>query len=160
VAVVSRSRSAAPGQPGALDPQVKSGNYLVSVLAVAEARRRGAYEAILTDSVGRITEGGSSNLFIVRGTGQVARIATPPVSAGLLEGITRGKVIGAARAAGIAVDELPLWPVDLHRADEAFITSSVRGILPVVRVDGQPVASGQPGATTLRVMQLYDQLTR
>jgi branched-chain amino acid aminotransferase len=156
VAIVHRSRSAAPGQPGALDPQAKSGNYLVSVLAVAEARRRGAYEAILTDSVGRITEGGSSNLFIVGG----GRVSTPPVSAGLLEGITRGKVIGAARAAGIAVDELPLWPIDLHRAEEAFLTSSVRGIVPIARVDGQVIGSGKPGPLTRRVMSLYDDLTK
>jgi branched-chain amino acid aminotransferase len=160
VAIVHRSRSAAPGQPGAptqsIDPQAKSGNYLVSVLAVAEARRRGAYEAILTDSVGRITEGGSSNLFLVGGR----RISTPPVSAGLLEGITRGKVIAAARAAGISVDELPLWPVDLQRADEAFLTSSVRGILPIVRVDGHAIGQGKPGPITQRVMSLYDNLTR
>jgi branched-chain amino acid aminotransferase len=156
VAVVVRSRTAAPGQPGALDPQVKSGNYLVSVLALAEARRRGAYEAILTDSVGRITEGGSSNFFVVRG----GRISTPPVSAGLLEGITRGKVIRAARQAGLAVDEVPLWPVDLHRADEAFLTSSVRGILPIARVDGDAVGGGKPGPITRQVMSLYDQLTK
>jgi branched-chain amino acid aminotransferase len=155
VAIVGRSRSAAPGQPGALDPQVKSGNYLVSVLAVAEARRRGAYEAILTDAVGRITEGGSSNFFLVRG----GRISTPPVSAGLLEGITRGQVIAAARASGLAVDELPLWPADLHGADEAFLTSSVRGLLPIVRVDGQPLGGGVPGPITKKVMALYDALT-
>jgi branched-chain amino acid aminotransferase len=156
VAVVGRSRTAAPGQPGALDPQVKSGNYLVSVLALAEARRLGAYEAILTDSVGRITEGGSSNFFLVRGT----RICTPPVSAGLLEGITRGTVIAAARQSGLAVDELPLWPVDLQRADEAFLTSSVRGILPIVRVDGHALGDGKPGPVTRKVMSLYDQLTK
>jgi branched-chain amino acid aminotransferase len=156
VAVVSRSRTAAPGQPGALDPQVKSGNYLVSVLAVAEARRRGAYEAILTDSVGRITEGGSSNFFIVRG----GRIGTPPLSAGLLEGITRSKVIELARGDGLAVDEVGFWPVDLHNADEAFLTSSVRGILPIARVDGAPVGSGAPGPITQRVMALYDRLAR
>ncbi len=156
VAVVGCSRSAAPGQPGALDPQVKSGNYLVSVLAVAQARAAGAYEAILTDSVGRITEGGSSNFFLVRG----GRIGTPPVSAGLLEGITRGKVIAVARANGLAVDELPLWPSDLRGADEAFLTSSVRGLVPMVRVDGQPIGDGRPGPITRRVMALYDQLTR
>jgi branched-chain amino acid aminotransferase len=156
VAVVGHSRTAAPGQPGALDPQVKSGNYLVSVLARAEARASGAYEAILTDSVGRITEGGSSNFFLVRG----GRIATPPVSAGLLEGITRGKIIGVARAHGLAVDELPLWPSDLRGADEAFLTSSVRGLLPIARVDGQPVGGGKPGPVTIRVMALYDSLTK
>jgi branched-chain amino acid aminotransferase len=156
VAIVGRSRSspAAPGQT--VDPSVKSGNYLVSVLAVAEARRRGAYEAILCDGVGRITEGGSSNFFIVRGS----RVATPPLSAGLLEGITRRSVIALLRVAGVAVDEVPLWPVDLRGADEAFLTSSVRGVVPVTRVEGHPLGDGRPGPMTRRVMALYDQETR
>jgi branched-chain amino acid aminotransferase len=154
VALVRHSRSA----PGAasVDPSVKSGNYLVSVLAVAEARRRGAFEAILCDPVGRITEGSSSNFFVVRG----GRIATPPLSAGLLEGITRRHVIRLARSNAIAVDETPLWPVDLYTADEAFLTSSVRGVVPIARVDERPIGSGRPGAITVRVMSLYDTLTR
>ena len=154
VAVVGRSRSS-PTPGGSVDPTVKSGNYLVSVLAVAEAKRRGAYEAILTDQVGRASEGSSSNFFIARG----ARICTPPVSVGLLEGITRRTVIDLCREAGISVDELPLWPIDLKRADEAFLTSSVRGVLPIVRVDGQPIASGRPGPLTRQVMALYDRAT-
>jgi branched-chain amino acid aminotransferase len=156
VAIVGRSRSspAAPGQT--VDPSVKSGNYLVSVLAVAEARRRGAYEAILCDAVGRITEGGSSNFFVVSG----GRVATPPLSLGLLEGITRRTVIALCRQDAIAVDEKPLWPVDLRQAEEAFLTSSVRGVVPIVRVDGAAVGAGRPGPITRRVMELYDQKTR
>jgi branched-chain amino acid aminotransferase len=156
VAIVGRSRTSpnAPGQT--VDPTVKSGNYLISVLAVAEARSRHAYEAILCDGVGRITEGGSSNFFTIGGD----RIATPPVSSGLLEGITRHTVIDLCRSAGIAVDESPLWPADLKRADEAFLTSSVRGVVPIVRVDGQPVGTGKPGPITRRVMALYDEKTR
>jgi branched-chain amino acid aminotransferase len=155
VAIVGRSRS--PGQPGAtVDPSVKSGNYLVSVLALAEARRRGAYEAILCDGVGRITEGGSSNFFIVRG----GRLTTAPLSVGLLEGITRMTVIDLCRENGIPVDEQPLWPIDLKRADEALLTSSVRGLLPIVRVDGQPIGAGVPGPVTRRVMALYDKKSR
>jgi branched-chain amino acid aminotransferase len=154
VAIVGRSRSS-PAAPGAhVDPSVKSGNYLVSVLAAAEARRRGAYESILCDSVGRITEGGSSNFFVVRG----GRLCTPPLSVGLLEGITRMKVIEVCRKSGLHVDEVPLWPIDLRNADEALLTSSVRGILPIVRVDGQPIGSGKPGPITRRVMALYDEL--
>jgi branched-chain amino acid aminotransferase len=154
VALVSRSRAA----PGAVsvDPSVKSGNYLVSVLAVDDARRRGAYEAILCDQVGRLTEGSSSNLFAVRG----GRISTPPISAGLLEGITRRHVIRLARGAGLAVDEVPLWPIDLLAAEEAFLTSSVRGLVPIVRVDGRKVGQGRPGPITLKVAALYDELTR
>jgi branched-chain amino acid aminotransferase len=153
VALVSRSRSA-PGQT-AVDPRVKSGNYLVSVLAVDDARRRGAYEGILCDQVGRITEGSSSNFFVVRG----GRIATPPLSAGLLEGITRRHVMRLARGAGIAVDEAPLWPVDLQTADEAFLTSSVRGLVPIARVDGRALGDGKPGPITRRMSALYDELT-
>jgi len=156
VAIVGLSRTS-PAAPGAhVDPSVKSGNYLVSVLAIAEARRRGAYESILCDQVGRITEGGSSNFFLVRG----GRLCTPPLSAGLLQGITRMKVIELCRAHGLAVDELPLWPVDLRTADEALLTSSVRGILPIARVDGAPIADGKPGPITKRVMALYEALLR
>lgn len=151
VAIVGKSR----GAPGAVDPSVKSGNYLSSVLAIAEARQRGAYEAILTDSVGRLTEGSSSNFFVARG----GRVATPPLSAGLLEGITRRTVIELLRGAGVAVDEAPLWPVDLRTADEALLTSSVRGVVPIVRVDGAPLGDGTPGPIARRVLALYDRAT-
>jgi branched-chain amino acid aminotransferase len=147
VAIVGRHR---------VDPTVKSGNYLVSVMAVAEARQRGAYEAILTDAVGRCVEGGSSNIFCVAG----GRLRTPPISAGILEGITRRAVIALCRSNGIPVDEVPLWPVDLQRADEALLTSSVRGVVPIVRVDGKPIGGGKPGPIGRRVMALYDAETR
>ena len=156
VAIVGARRNA----PGALDPMVKSGNYLNSVLAVAEARRAGAYEALMCDAVGRIAEGASSNLFVVRG----ARLATPPLSVGLLEGITRRHTIRLARSLGLPVDEVGLWPQDLLGAGEAFITSSVRGLMPIVRVmdsqDGSPdgtpqnlpIGAGLPGPITQRLM--------
>jgi branched-chain amino acid aminotransferase len=151
VAMVARGRT---------DPEVKSGNYLPSVLGTSEARRRGAYEAILSDGVGRLTEGGSSNFFVVR----ARRLATPPLTVGLLPGITRAAVIEVARADGLAVDEQPLWPTDLLRADEAFLTSSIRGVLPVVRVvprtgaEAVVLGDGKPGPITRRVMALYDAL--
>jgi branched-chain amino acid aminotransferase len=156
VAIVGRTRYA-PGVPtSTVDPQVKSGNYLGSVMAVAEARKRGAYEAILCDNVGRITEGSSSNFFIVRG----ARVSTPPLSVGLLEGITRRKVMQLLHGEKIPWAEQALWPIDLHRADEAFLTSSVRGVVPVARADGEPIGDGKPGPITRRVMQAYDALVR
>lgn len=148
VAVVGAKRNA----PGGLDPQVKSGNYLNSVLAVAEAHAKGAHEAIMCDNVGRIAEGSSFNLFLVRGR----RLITPPLSVGILEGITRRHVIELARRHGLAVDEGYLWPVDLLRADEAFITSSVRGIMPIASVDGHLVGNGKPGLITLRLRDLYE----
>ncbi len=156
VAIVGRTRYA-PGVPtSTVDPQVKSGNYLGSVMAVAEARKRGAYEAILCDNVGRITEGSSSNFFVVRG----GWVSTPPLSVGLLEGITRRKVMQLLDAEKIRWAEQALWPIDLQRGDEAFLTSSVRGVVPVTRVDGEPVGDGKPGPITRRVMQAYDALVR
>jgi branched-chain amino acid aminotransferase len=156
VAVVGRTRFA-PGAPtSSVDPQVKSGNYLGSVLAVAEAKKRGAYEAILCDNVGRLTEGSSSNFFIVAG----GRVSTPPLSVGLLEGITRKKVMQLFDRERIGVGEQALWPIDLMRADEAFLTSSVRGIVPIVRADGQPLGDGKPGPITRRLMALYEALVR
>ena len=154
VAIVGRTRYA-PGVPtSTIDPQVKSGNYLGSVMAVAEARKRGAYEAILCDNVGRITEGSSSNFVIVCG----GRVSTPPLSVGLLEGITRRNVMRLLDREGIKWAEQALWPIDLHRADEAFLTSSVRGVVPIARADGEPVGEGKPGPVTRRVMQAYDAL--
>jgi branched-chain amino acid aminotransferase len=156
VAIVGRTRFS-PAMPTAtVDPQVKSGNYLGSVIAIAEARKRHAYEAILCDNVGRITEGSSSNFFIVSGR----RVATPPLSVGLLEGITRKKVMELLRANKIGLAEQPLWPIDLSRADEAFLTSSVRGVLPITRVDGQPIGDGKVGPITRRVLALYAELTQ
>lgn len=156
VAIVGRTRYA-PGVPtSTIDPQVKSGNYLGSVMAVAEARKRNAYEAILCDNVGRITEGSSSNFFVARG----GWVTTPPLSVGLLEGITRRKVMQLFAQEKIRCAEQPLWPIDLQGADEAFLTSSVRGVVPIARVDGAPVGDGKPGPITRRVMQAYDALVR
>jgi len=156
VAIVGRTRYA-PGVPtSTVDPQVKSGNYLGSVMAVAEARKRGAYEAILVDNVGRITEGSSSNFFIVRG----GWVSTPPLSVGLLEGITRRKVLQILAAEKIRSAEQALWPIDLHRADEAFLTSSVRGVVPIARADGEPIGDGKPGPITRRVMTAYEALVQ
>lgn len=148
VAVVlsARTRSA---------PTLKTGNYLESVLAVQEARLAGAHEALVRDAQGRITEGSSSNLFLVSG----GRLVTPAISAGLLPGITRDALIRLSRQDGLAVDEAPIWPIDLERADEMFITSSIRGVLPVTRCDGRAVGDGKPGVVTRRVMALYENAT-
>jgi branched-chain amino acid aminotransferase len=136
-------------------PSLKTGNYLESVLAVREARRAGAHEALLRDAVGRVTEGSSSNVFTVRS----GRVGTPPVAAGLLPGITRAALLELLRADGTAVDEVPLWPADLAAADEIFLSSSIRGVLPVTHCDGQKVGDGRPGPVTRRAMALYARAT-
>jgi len=136
----------------ALDPAVKSGNYLNNILALAEARARPAYESIMLNPDGRIVEGSTSNIFIVRR----GRIDTPAFEDGLLDGITRRRVLElAAGEPPIPAGESHLFPDDLRGADEAFLTSSVRGVLPVTRVDGAPIGAGVPGPITGELMQRY-----
>ncbi|HEY7374095.1 MAG TPA: aminotransferase class IV, partial [Polyangia bacterium] len=153
VAIVSVTRNS----PSAIDPAVKSGNYLNNVLALGEARRSlGAYEAILCAGDGSVAEGASSNVFaVVRG-----QLWTPQPEVGILDGITRAKVLELARGDGIAVFERRIEPDELRGADEAFLTSATRGVLPIATIDGRPVGAGTPGPVTRRLMALYDQLAR
>jgi len=153
VAIVSVARNS----PRAIDPAVKSGNYLNNVLALGEARRRlGAYEAILCGADGSVAEGSTSNVFAVIG----GEVRTPPPEVGILDGITRAKVMGLCGDAGIPLAERRLSPDELRGADEAFITSATRGVLPVTTIDERPVAGGAPGPVTRRLMALYDALAR
>ncbi|HEY4103692.1 MAG TPA: aminotransferase class IV [Polyangiaceae bacterium] len=121
----------------------KLGNYLSAVLALQKARVAGASEALVEDAHGSILEGSTSNLFaVIAGV-----LVTAPVSAAILPGITRGRVLELARASelGIAVEERVFSKAELSRADEVFITSSIREVVPVVNIDGRTVASGAPG---------------
>lgn len=145
--VVGPSRAA----PTAADPAAKTGLHLPHVLAVREARLRGAHEALLTDGRGHVTEGASSNLFAVRG----GRLTTPPLAAGILEGITRGVVLRLARSLGLPAEEGPLAVEELAGAEELFITSTAREILPVTRLDGRPVGSGRVGPVTRRLHEAF-----
>jgi len=153
VEVVNHSR----GASGSLDPAIKSGNYLNSVLAIGEARRRrpGVGEAILCSGHGSVAEGATSNVFLVRG----GTLVTPGLAVGILEGVTRGKVLGLARGSGVPTIEADfVEPRELLAADEVFVTSAVRGILPVTMVDGSPVGDGKPGPVTYRLLALYQRL--
>ena len=135
----------------AVDPAVKSGNYLNNIMALAEAKRAGAYEAMMCNSEGKVVEGSSSNIFMV----QAGKIRTPALEDGLLDGITRRRVVELAGALGRPVEETHLVPEDLRGADEAFLTSSVRGVMPVTRVSGQTIGEGTPGPVTRDLMDLY-----
>jgi branched-chain amino acid aminotransferase len=137
--------------PEAVDTTAKTGAHLANVLAVREARLGGAHEALLLDRAGMVTEGASSNVFAVR----EGRLLTPPLAMGILEGVTRGVVMELARGAGVEVEEVPLSPGDLARADELFITSTAREVLPVTLLDGQRVGSGCVGETTTRLHALF-----
>lgn len=143
-------RLVATGRSGrqSLTQGAKSGNYLINVLALGAARRQGAHEAILMDHLDRVTEGASSNLFAVR----AGQLVTPPLSAGILGGITRRKVFELAAAAGFPVTEQVITGEDLRAMDEIFLTSTLREVLPVSRVDDWTVADGRPGPVARRLL--------
>ena len=122
----------------------KVGNYLAGMMALRVARQTGAHEALILDAAGRVTEGTTSNVFIVRGQ----TIVTPPDDAGILLGITRAKLIELAPQIGLSVKYSSLVTADLLGADEVFLSSSIREILPVVRVDGVEVGNAKPGPQT------------
>jgi branched-chain amino acid aminotransferase len=137
-----------------VDPSAKTGAHLNHVLAVKEARAQGAHEALLLDARGLVTEGSSSNVFAVsRG-----RLRTPPLAAGILEGVTRGVVLRLAADAQVPTDELPLRPEDLEAAEEVFITSTMREILPVTRLGERVVGAGRPGPVTERLHRAFRNL--
>ncbi len=138
--------------PRAIDPALKSGNYLNSILALAEARKAGADEALMCDAAGRVAEGSSSNVFVVKG----GTVATPAPEVGLLRGITRERILGLAREAGLTVREGAFGPDEVRGADEVFITSSIRGVLPISHVDGVAIGDACPGPITRDLMNRYD----
>ncbi len=129
----------------------KVGNYLVAVLAMREASARRAQEALILDAHGRVVEGASSNVFIV----EEDRLLTPPEEAGILLGITRQRILEIAHDLGISLTlcELPLERV--MKAKEVFISSSVREILSVVRIDDVPIGTGQPGPIAQLLLREY-----
>jgi branched-chain amino acid aminotransferase len=136
----------------AVDPAVKSGNYLNSIMALAEAQKIGAYEALMLGPDGRVAEGSTSNVFAVR----AGALTTPALQTGILAGITRQRVIELAREMGLEAGEGDLYPDDLRGADEVFITSSIRGVMPVNRVDDRAISGGAPGPITRRLMDAHD----
>jgi len=136
------------------DPTVKTGARLGHAHALRLARAAGAHEALFADARGLISEGTSSNVFLVR-RGQ---LATPPIGSGLLEGVTRGLVLRLAHQEGIPVAEAPLHRADLASADELFVTSTGREILPAASLDGRAVGGGRPGPVTQQLHAAFRRL--
>lgn len=134
----------------------KIANYLVSVLAMDAATRRGADEALLVDAEGRVLEGTTSNVFGVVG----AELVTPPEELGILAGITRAHVLEIARGLGITTHVRPIHESELGRFDELFVSSSIREIVPVVSVDDQRVGPGKPGPVTQRLLAAFREVAR
>jgi branched-chain amino acid aminotransferase len=139
--------------PETLNPGIKSQDFLPNIIAKREASMWGAEEGVMCSEEGYITEGGTSNLFVVR-DGKVKTSPTPYV----LRGITRGVVFELLEKEGFLFYEEALTRYDLYVADEAFLTYTSAGIVPVVMVDGRRVGDGRPGPITKRLLWLYDNL--
>ena len=142
--------------PSALNPRIKSNNLLNNALAMQEALRQGAEEALMLNQQDEIAECSQSNFFVVRD----GKVSTPPLTAGLLPGITREFVFEVGKAAGVAVEEHTMQTADLWNADEAFITGTTREITPVVKVDGHAFGTGKPGPITLQLLKVFREKAR
>ena len=135
----------------ALNPAMKSSNLLNNALATREAYAKGAFEAILLNTRGEVAEAAGSNVFSVTN----GLLLTPPLSCGLLAGITREITLEIAAASGVPGEERVLYPGDLKAADELFITSSLKELAPVVTLDGAAVGDGKPGPVTKALLAAY-----
>ncbi len=142
--------------PAALNPRIKSLNYLNNVLAKLEGKRAGCMEALMLNHVGEVAECTGDNIFIVhRG-----ELHTPPIDAGILEGITRNAVIELAKQLGIIVHEKCMTRHDVYIADECFLTGSAAEVIPVIKVDARPIGAGTVGAITKQLSTAFHELVR
>lgn len=139
----------------ALDPKIKSLNYLNNIMAKIESIRAGAGEALMLNKDGYVAECAGDNIFIVKDNALI----TPPASAGILIGITRNVVMKLAADMGIAVKEELMTRCDLYIADECFLTGTAAEIIPVVTIDGRVIGSGKPGKVTQGLLKKYRDLT-
>jgi len=142
--------------PEALNPQIKSLNYLNNILAKIEAVNAGCDEAIMLDSLGYVAECTGDNIFIVKSN----HLYTPPQCMGTLRGITRDTVLEIARKDKIPVHEHVLTRHEVYISDECFLTGTAAEIIPVVKVDGRIIGSGKPGKLTLSLMKKFKELTK
>jgi branched-chain amino acid aminotransferase len=129
----------------------KIGNYLLAVLAMRAARAQGAAEALLEDASGHILEGSTSNVFAVI----AGKLVTAPETAAILPGITRAHALALASELGLAIELYSPLKSELLRADEVFISSSIRELVPVVSIDGQRVGPGEPGPITRELLRRF-----
>ena len=142
--------------PDMLPPRVKSCNYLNNIMARLEAVDAGAGEALMLNSDGFVAEATGDNVFIVqRGT-----VATPPVEAGILIGVTRGVVLELCGKLGVPAQQRNLRPDDIYRADECFLTGTAAEVIAVTRVDDKTIGSGKAGPVTLKLLAAFRERTR
>ena len=141
--------------PGALNPAVKSLNYLNNVMARIEANLSGADEALMLNDQGNVAECTADNVFVVKH----GHIFTPPIAAGALRGITRAVVFEIAAETGIKVIEADITRHDVFVADECFLTGTAAELIPVIKADGRVIGQGKPGPITTRMMARFREMT-
>jgi branched-chain amino acid aminotransferase len=142
--------------PAATNPRIKSLNYLNNIMAKLEGIRAGCLEALMLNHKGEIAECTGDNIFLAkRGI-----LRTPPLDAGILEGVTRNAVIELAEAAGIPVQQIALTRHDVFTADECFLTGTAAEVIPVVKCDDRIIGSGKPGPITCQLRERFLQLVR
>lgn len=142
--------------PEALNPQIKSLNYLNNILAKIEAINCGYEEAIMLDSLGYVAECTGDNIFIVKHN----ELYTPPQCMGTLRGITRDTILEIASKKDIPVHEHVITRHEVYIADECFLTGTAAEVIPVVKVDGRIIGAGKPGALTLKLIEEFHKLTK
>ncbi len=152
IATVPTQRSV----PAILDPRIKSLNYLNNIMAKIEAKNAGFTEAIMVTREGYVTECTGDNIFIVA----KGDVITPPISVGILEGITRDVVMALARESGLRIREEIFARYDIYNADECFLTGTAAEIAPVIKVDSRKIGTGKPGQITLSLIQKFRELTK
>jgi branched-chain amino acid aminotransferase len=142
--------------PDALDPKIKSLNYLNNILVRIEANKAGVAEALMLGMNGYVAEGSGDNVFIVkRGV-----LYTPPCYIGALEGVTRNVIIELAEKLGYLVKEQPFTRHDVYVADEVFLTGTAAEVIPVVEVDGRTIGTGVPGAIAKQLMEEFAKVVK
>jgi branched-chain amino acid aminotransferase len=146
----------ARNHPEALNPRIKSLNYLNNVMAKIEAINAGCMECLMLNTQGQVAEASGDNVFVVKN----GVLTTPPSSCGALEGLTRNKVMELARNAGYEVREAVLARYDLYVADEVFLTGTAAEIIAVVDLDKRPIGDGTPGPVMRELRDLYVECTR
>lgn len=142
--------------PAALNPRIKSLNYLNNIMAKVEGANAGCLEALMLNHNGEVAECTGDNIFIVR----EGKLRTPPITAGILQGITRDAVIDLAREAGLTVEERTMDRHDVYTAEECFLTGTAAEVIPVVECDGRPIGTGKPGPITRDLLGAFHKLVR
>ena len=142
--------------PAALNPRIKSLNYLNNILAKIEGLQAGCIEALMLNHKGEVAECTGDNIFIVRD----GNLLTPPTDAGILEGITREAIMELAAQSQCEVFEQPLTKHDVYIADECFLTGTAAEVIPVVKVDSRVIGDGKPGPVTRELTERFHKLTR